>query len=158
MNTRSWVLPVYRSDSKYLEVSSDNRLPVRNHAENLFGFKLLRISDQFSNIKEGVNTDRPSISGVLDFINIRLDIFSLFSGSIEYVIDGLLLDENGDIIKSSTLSSGTISVLQDNLYVIFAENSYLDTQYFFNDIRIMLKIKTFTEGVNEVYVRVVGIM
>jgi hypothetical protein len=160
--SRSWVLPVYRHNGRYLEVSSDNRLPVSHNVEILKHFYPFRTSTTNSNIIPGRDIDQPSFSGIQSYLLIYLDLYVVGAGvsnrNVVFQANGLFFDENGNLVftRNMSVSPSSVLVSTGGLYRIHINNSVnvglIDYQYYFTDVAILLS----ADAEFDVYLRVVG--
>jgi hypothetical protein len=160
--SRSWVLPVYRHNGRYLEVSSDNRLPVSHNVEILKHFYPFRTSTTNRNIIPGRNIDQPSFSGIQSYAVLYLDLYVFSTGvsnkNVVVQANGLFFDENGNLVftRNMPVFPSSVFVGTGGLYRFsisnFANVNLIDYQNYFTDVAILLS----SDMEFDVYLRVVG--
>jgi hypothetical protein len=159
---RSWVLPVYRHNGRYLEVSSDNRLPISNNVEILKHFYPFRTTISDSNIIPGRDIGQPSFSGIQSYAVIYLDLYVADVGvsnkNVFVQANGLFFDENGNLVftRNMPVSPSSVTVATGGLYRFEIGNSMnvgsVIYDHYFTDVAITLS----SDAEFDVYLRVVG--
>ena len=160
--SRSWVLPVYRHNGRYLEVSSDNRLPISHNVEILKHFYPFRTSTTNRNIISGRNIDQPSFSGIQSYAVLYLDLYVVGVGvsgrNVVVQANGLFFDENGNLVfaRNMPVSPSSVLVGTGGLYRFeignFMNVSSANYDHYFTDVAILLS----ADAEFDVYLRVVG--
>jgi hypothetical protein len=160
--SRSWVLPVYRHNGRYLEVSSDNRLPISHNVEILKHFYPFRTSTTNRNIISGRDIDQPSFSGIQSYAVIYLDLYVAGAGvsnrNVVVQAKGLFFDENGNLVftRNMPVSPSSVLVGTGGLYR-FEIGNLMNVgsegyEHYFTDVAILLS----ADAEFDVYLRVVG--
>jgi hypothetical protein len=160
--SRSWVLPVYRHNGRYLEVSSDNRLPISYNVEILKHFYPFRITTTNSNIIPGRNINQPSFSGIQSYAVLYLDLYVVGAGvsgrNVVVQANGLFFDENGSLVftRNMPVSPSSVLVSTGGLYR-FEIGNFMDVgsanyDHYFTDVAILLS----SNAEFDVYLRLVG--